>query len=196
MLSAAQRRAAALGVRNVRFRQIDLAQPIDLEAASVDGVLCRWGYILLDDPEAALRETRRILRPGGRLALAAWAGREGNPWTVLPTRVLIERGAIEPPPSTPGPGQFAWAAEGIVAENLEAAGFVDYDVQPLDFTMRHTSVEDWWATARATSLSVREAQVDDEAEVIAALAQAAREWTEPDGSLALPARTWVAAATG
>jgi SAM-dependent methyltransferase len=159
-------------------------------------VLCRWGYILLDDPEAALRETRRILRPGGRVALAGWADRDANPWAVLPTGVLIERGAIEPPPSAPGPGQFAWAAEGVIAEHLEAAGFVDYEVTALDFTMRYASVQDWWATARATSLSVREARVDDEAEVIAALAQATRAWTAPDGSVALPARTWVAAATG
>jgi ubiquinone/menaquinone biosynthesis C-methylase UbiE len=49
MLSAARRRAEALGIRNVRFRQID-AQTMDLEAASLDGVLCRWGYMLMDDP--------------------------------------------------------------------------------------------------------------------------------------------------
>src|SRR5918998_5406632 len=63
MLSAAQRRAQALGIANVRFKQIDAADAIDLEAASVDGVLCRWGYMLMADPEAALKETRRILRP-------------------------------------------------------------------------------------------------------------------------------------
>ena len=36
------------------------------------------------DPESALRETRRVLRPGARVALAAWAGPEHNPWSVLP----------------------------------------------------------------------------------------------------------------
>ena len=56
----------------MRFKQIDASQPIDIEAASIDVVLCRWGYMLMDDPENALQETRRILRPGGRVALAAW----------------------------------------------------------------------------------------------------------------------------
>src|SRR5215213_11562295 len=56
MLSAAQRRAEALGVRNARFKQIDASQPIDIEAASIDGVLCRLGYMLMDDAETALQE--------------------------------------------------------------------------------------------------------------------------------------------
>ena len=48
--------------------------PIDQPAASVDGVLCRWGYMLLNDPESALRDTRRILKQDGKVALAAWTG--------------------------------------------------------------------------------------------------------------------------
>ena len=96
MLSAAQRRAEALGIRNVRFKQIDASQPIDLEAASIDVVLCRWGYMLMDDPETALRETRRVLRPGGRVALAAWTGAEDNPWSALPIELLLDRGLIDP----------------------------------------------------------------------------------------------------
>jgi SAM-dependent methyltransferase len=194
MLSAAQRRAEQLGLTNVRFRQIDLGQPIDQPAASIDGVLCRWGYMLLDDPEAALRETRRILKPDGRLALAAWADPDANRWSSTAPRLLIERGAIEPP--EPGPGQFTWAQEGVIAEHLEAAGFVDYDVQAVDFEFRYPSVSEWWATSRAMSALARDARIDDEAEFVAALADAAKPYAADDGSLAIPARAWVAAATG
>jgi SAM-dependent methyltransferase len=194
MLSAAQRRAEALGITNVRFKQIDATQPIDLEAASVDGVLCRFGYMLMGDPEAALRETRRVLRPGGRLALAAWMGAEDNPWSSLPVRLLLDRGLIEPP--EPGPGQFSWAEEGIIADQLEAVGFVEYEVEALDFPIRYPSVAEWWATSRTMGVTVSEARIDDEAEVLSALAAAAEPWTADDGSLAIPARTWVAAATG
>ena len=196
MLSAAQRRAGRLGIENVRFRQID-AEAIDQPAATVDVVLCRWGYMLMADAEAALRDSRRVLRPGGRLALAAWTEPDANPWTVLPTKELTARGRAEPIP--PGPGQFAWAAEGAVTETLEAAGFVDYEVDTGDFTMRFPSAHAWWEAQKAVSLRVREAAAgmsrDEEAEVIAALERRAAEWTGSDGSLELPARTWVAAGT-
>src|SRR4051794_41631470 len=65
MLTAAQERAQELASRNVRFLQVD-AESIDLPAASIDGVLWRWGFRLLADPEPGLRETRRGLRPRGR----------------------------------------------------------------------------------------------------------------------------------
>jgi SAM-dependent methyltransferase len=193
MLTAAQRRAAALGLRNVRFKQIDATQPIDLAAASIDGVLCRWGYMLMDDPEAALRDTRRVLRPGGRLALAAWTEADENRWSSLPMGLLLERGLIDPP--EPGPGQFAWGPEGVIAEYLDSAGFVEYEIDTIEFPMRYDSVREWWQTTRAMSRFASEARIDDEPEWLDALADRAAPWTADDGSLAIPARTWVAAGT-
>jgi SAM-dependent methyltransferase len=195
MLSAAQRRAESLGMRNVRFKQIDASQPIDIETASIDVVLCRWGYMLMDDPENALRETRRILRPGGRVALAAWTTAEENRWSSLPVELLLERGLVEPVEPGPG-GQFAWGEEGIIAEHLEAAGFVEYEVEAVDFPIRYPSVEAWWETTRSMGLRARNARIPDEPEWLNALREAARDWTQDDGSLTIPARTWVAAATG
>jgi SAM-dependent methyltransferase len=193
MLSAAQRRAEALGIGNVRFRQID-AEVIDQPAASLDGVIGRWGYMLMPDAEAALRDTRRVLKPGGRLALAAWADPADNPWTVLPVKELQDRDLVEPVP--PGPGQFAWAQAGTIEENLEAAGFVDFEVESLSFTVRYRSVDHWWEVANDIALRVRErASRDQDGEILDALSARARPWTSEDGSLALPARTWVAAAT-
>jgi SAM-dependent methyltransferase len=193
MLSAAQRRAEALGITNVRFRQIDASQPIDIETASIDVVLCRWGYMLMDDPENAVQETRRILRPGGRVALAAWAGADENRWSTLPIDLLLDRGLIDPAEPS---GQFAWAEEGVIASHLENAGFVEFEVETVDFPIRYPSVEAWWATSRSMSIRAGRAPVEDESEFVGALAQAAEEWRNEDGSLAVPARTWVAAATG
>jgi ubiquinone/menaquinone biosynthesis C-methylase UbiE len=89
MVEAAQRQAAALGLENVSCRVLD-AEQLDVPDASVDGVLCRWGYMLMADPEAAFRETRRVLRDGGRLSCAVFAEAEKNPWVGLPSRVLQE----------------------------------------------------------------------------------------------------------
>ena len=82
MLDAARARAAQLGADNVEFAVLD-AESLSLDTASFDAVLCRWGYMLIADPPAALQETRRVLAPGGTVALAAWAAPDANPWVVL-----------------------------------------------------------------------------------------------------------------
>ena len=195
MLAAAQRRADELGIRNVRFKQIDADTSIDLETASVDGVLCRWGYMLLADPERALRETRRVLKPGARVALAAWADHEHNPWTALPSSELIDHGLAEPRASD-APGQFAWAREGLVAEQLAAAGFASHHVEALDFTIDFRSPADWWAAQSAWSRwfaqAVERASDDDIAAIGESLDRHAERFAAADGTLRIPARTWVA----
>jgi SAM-dependent methyltransferase len=197
MLTAAQERAKELAIRNVRFLQVD-AEAIDLPAASVDGVLCRWGFMLLADPETGLRETRRVLRPGGRVALAAWTGPAENVWLSAATAALVERGWIEPPdPDVPGP--FTWAPEGVIAETLAAAGFADPEVDTVEFAMRYRGgVQEWWATSYDTSTHFQQRvdALDDgrRDELRADLAARVARHVGPDGALTLPARTWVAVA--
>jgi len=199
MLTGAQERAAELGLGNVRFKQID-AESIDLDAGSLDGVLCRWGYMLMADPSAALRETRRVLRPGGRLALAAWTGSGENLWSALPGRELVRRGVMERP--EPGaPGQFAWADAQRIEAFLTDAGFVsDLEIERVAFTLTYADFDDWWATQRDLSSAFAET-VDglgpgEAEEVRAAVREAGAPFaTGADGSLEIPAATWVAAAT-
>ncbi len=199
MLSAAQARATELGLDGVRFKQID-AESIDLGAGSLDGVLCRWGYMLMVDPEAALRETRRVLRPGGRVVLAAWLGPEENLWSALPGRELVRRGHAERP-APDAPGQFAWAERGRVVDALATAGFVeDLAVERVDFALTFDDFDHWWASQRDMSSSFAETvdrlDPDELGEVLVAVEAAAEPFTDPaTGAIAIPAATWVAAAT-
>jgi len=136
MVEAARRRAAELGLAHVDHRVMD-AERIELDDDSVDGVLCRFGYMLMADPAAALAETRRVLRPGGRLALAVWGPPERNPWITIGFGLLVERGHM-PPPDPGAPSPFAMASEAQTRALLEGAGFTAVRTQeiPVRFTFR------------------------------------------------------------
>ena len=123
MLDAARRRGGELGLENVDYRVIN-AEHIALDDDSVDGVLCRFGYMLMPDPAAAFAETRRVLRPGGRVALAVWAAMERNPWLAIAAISLGQRGHL-PPPAPPVPSPFSMARAEQVERLLRAAGFTE-----------------------------------------------------------------------
>src|SRR5919106_4810313 len=105
MLDVARRQGEARGLTNVDYRVLD-AERMDLDDDSVDGVVCRWGYMLMADPAQALKETRRVLRDGGTLAFAVWGTPDLNPWAALPGMTLVQRGHM-PPPEPGAPGIFA-----------------------------------------------------------------------------------------
>ena len=197
MIEAAKARAEEVGATNVEIRPME-AEWIDLPTASVDAVLCRWGYMLLADPEAALRETRRVLRPGGRVALAAWAGPDANPWIAVMGRVMVERGLVEQLPAD-APGPLAFGRPGRIEELLDVAGFDDIEVAPLDFAFHAASLDEWWEHSIAMSGSFSRVVGDlSPAEHYAlrdAVDAAYAPYVRDDGSLEIPARALMAAAS-
>lgn len=82
MVDAAHRHAGELGLTHATFTRMD-AERLDLPDGQVDLVLCALGLMYLPDPGAALREMRRVLRPGGRVALAVWGERGRCGWAPL-----------------------------------------------------------------------------------------------------------------
>lgn len=82
MVDAAGRRAREQQLSNVSFARMD-AEVLALADASFDVALCALGLMYMPDPEQALREMRRVLRPGGRLGLAVWGERSRCGWSAL-----------------------------------------------------------------------------------------------------------------
>ncbi len=200
MLEGARKRALALGLGNVEFQVLN-AEWIDLPLASVDAVLCRWGYMLMADPAAALAETRRVLRPGGRVALAVWDALAANPWALLPAQELIERG-LGPAPGESAerrPGPFALGSAERVRELLEQAGFVAVEIEALKLVRHHSSFAELWETTLDLSPSFHDAVLSRPAPEIAqievSLAERFAPYTAGDGTLEIPGRTLVASAS-
>jgi SAM-dependent methyltransferase len=196
MLEVARQRAKEKGVDNVEFRVVD-AESIDVDTASIDAVLCRWGYMLMADPGAALQETRRVLRPGGRVALAAWAAPEHNQWAAVAPAVLVDRGIV-PPPEPGGPSMFAFAPPGRIEELLRDAGFDDVVVEHVDLEMHYESLDGYFAVTLDCSRPLADAleQVDDAERdaILEAIGAGLAGFRQPDGSYRVPGRTLVAAA--
>jgi SAM-dependent methyltransferase len=196
MLAGARERAAELGAKGVEFQVLN-AEWIDLPLASVDVVLCRYGYMLMADPAAALAETRRVLRPGGRLGLAVWDAVEANPWAGLPAAVLREHG-LAPAAAAEEPGPFALGSERLVTELLEQAGFAEIEIRTVEMLREHPSFADFWELTLDLSRGFHDAvMARPQAEIDSlrgALAARLEPFTGPGGTIALPGRTLVARA--
>jgi ubiquinone/menaquinone biosynthesis C-methylase UbiE len=143
MVEAASRRSRELGLGNVECRVLD-AENLDLQDGSVDGVICRWGYMLMADPAAALRETRRVLRVGGRVSCAVFDGPDQNPLVALPSRVLQERGHL-PSPEPGAPGILSLADRDRLRRLFADAGFGEPVIDEVAFGFRYAGADDYWA---------------------------------------------------
>ncbi|HEY7967648.1 MAG TPA: methyltransferase domain-containing protein [Solirubrobacteraceae bacterium] len=196
MVELARARGEALNLTNVEYRVLD-AEWIDMELASVDRVLCRWGYMLMVDPAAAMRETRRVLRSEGRLALAVWDTRDANPWSAIPSTVLLDHGLTQPPP--PGaPGPFALGDRALLADMLEEAGFTEVLIDSVELARDAPDFDSWWAAhldLSASALAAFQGADEQQTEAVEAdLRERLAPYTAPDGSISVPGRTFVATA--
>jgi SAM-dependent methyltransferase len=189
MVAAARRGAEARGLTNIDFRVID-AQRIDLADDSVDGVLSRFGLMLVPEPERAFAEIGRVVRPGGRLAYGVWGPFDRNPWLTLLVGAFLQHGHV--PPSDPvGPGGvFSLADPQPNHDLLHGAGFTDVEIEEIPGAQRYDSLDEYWdiQTAIAGPLSgiIRSLSQEKRAEIKTTLESMVAPHRAADDSLTLP----------
>jgi SAM-dependent methyltransferase len=196
MVALAQTRAKAAGIENVEFKRLEL-EWIDLPAASVDAIICRWGIMLITDREAAAREIRRVVRPGGRVALAVWDVPDRNPWATIPGRAMLELGHSERP-DPDAPGMFRLAPADRLQELMQSAGFLEVAIEPVTLERAYDTVDQYVEETLDLSGMLRDTVgglTDAQREAaIAKIRSLAEPFTTADGSLRLSGSSLVASA--
>jgi SAM-dependent methyltransferase len=184
------------GTPTIEALQLD-ASRIDLPDASADAVVCRMGMMFVENPADALRECRRVLVPGGRLAVAVWAGPAENPWVAYVGMAAMMNGLVQGgPPTGPG-GIFSLADPTALEATAGEAGFTDIVVGEVDIESRFASSDEHFDTvsslAGPLSAAIAAASDGTRTAMRATVAGLDEPHRTPDG-LVLPGRALVCTA--
>ncbi|MEQ6903440.1 methyltransferase domain-containing protein [Nocardioides sp. YIM 152588] len=169
------------------------AEALPVPSDSFDAVVCQFGLMFFTDPAAAVTEMARVVRPGGAVVVATWAGLPETPGYAAMVDLLDDllgaaaAGALTAPFTVGTPDALA-AAVGDPLDDLE--------VRRLDGVARFDSI-DAWVTTDVRAWTLRDL-IDDEQ--LATLLDHARVrlagFCDADGRVAFPAPALVAVGRG
>lgn len=131
LVALAEARAAAEGLSSVAFVHADV-QTHGFEPHRFDAVLSRFGVMFFDDPEAAFANLGRAARPGAKLSFVAWRSPDENPFMTTAARAAAPLLRELPVPAPDAPGPFGLANAERTRRILDASGWTDIDVRPID----------------------------------------------------------------
>lgn len=185
-----------IGTRDgvVRWQQAS-AEALPLPDASIDVAICQQGLQFFPDRAGALRELRRVVKPGGRVALSVWRTLEHHPVAHAMSKAANGRlGAVIKP-------SFALGEDGALQRLLEDAAFQSVRVESVEKVVTFPSADEWVAhlmKGGAAVLPELRAMTDDErAQLVAAvqaeIAPTLRSYTS-GGELLFPTAAHVATA--
>jgi 2-polyprenyl-3-methyl-5-hydroxy-6-metoxy-1,4-benzoquinol methylase len=127
LLEQARERAAAEGL-TITFDEGD-AEQLPYADASFDLVVTMFGAMFAPRPELVASELARVLKPGGKLAMANW-----NPASFTGKMFRLGSKHVPPPPGIPPP--VLWGDEATVRERLGAHFTnIETEIIPVEFDL-------------------------------------------------------------
>jgi ubiquinone/menaquinone biosynthesis C-methylase UbiE len=193
MVEAGRREAGRRKLHNVSFA-VAPADALPNAEGSFDAVVSRFGIMFFPAPVLAIREMLRVLKPGGRMALAVWHFAERNPFHYTLSRA-VERYVDSPAPAEDAPDAFRYAAPGKLRAVLSEAGAADVSERLLKFSIRaQVSLEEFWTLRSEMTERLRNAIAklarEQLAEVKREAIEALRAYSGEDG-VSLPAEVLI-----
>lgn len=127
--------AGALGFSNVSTERMG-AEDLKLPDNSFDVALSALGFMYYPDPDLAMREMYRVLRPGGRTVSAVWGARKSCGWAEI---FPIVDSRVE---SDVCPLFFQLGTGDTLQRTTENAGFEDVRTKRISTVLHYDSVDD------------------------------------------------------
>lgn len=195
MLAACNRLARIAGVDNLELREMDM-HSLNFVEGSFDAVTIGFALMFARDPVRVMSEVRRLLRPGGRFAVAVWDEPKRNSLFATMMTALDALGP-RPAPDPKAPGPFRLAAHGELQSVVRAAGFHDFTIESVPMPIESASLEDHWQMMVDMAAVLANAIADRSAEEVAKVKTALFEALAPhvtDGRVKLTATPLCASA--
>ncbi len=187
MLKFARERAAAAGLSNIEFLQMD-AEALDLPENSFDAILSRWGLMFLPDLAGALARMRKLLVPGGRLAASVWSSAPKVPMIGLVEGVRKQFGLLPQRPGMLGP--LSLADIPALERTLTQAGFSEVASESIPVTFEFASPDEYvrfqQEIRNPASRLIAEQPAETQAKIWKAVTDAVRAYAGADGVVRLP----------
>ena len=154
MLEVAAEAARKEGLTNVGTRVVD-AENLALDGDSFDAVICRIALMLFPNPPKVLTEMRRVVTPGGKVAVVVFSALEKNPYHGIVFGIVQRLGNI-PLPAPGEPWMYALGDPGALEDLYKQVGLLNVSVHAVPIQRRFPSAADAIRTMRNSAGDLRE----------------------------------------
>jgi SAM-dependent methyltransferase len=154
MVEAARREGSRRKLHNASF-EVAFSENLPFADNTFDAAVSRFGVMFFPSPVDCVREMLRVLKPGGKIAMAVWHFADKNPFHYTVSQV-VERYVESTAPKPGSPDAFRFAKPGELLDILASSGATATSERLLRFSIRAPiSAEDFWTLRSEMSEKLR-----------------------------------------